>query len=187
MIVTLAILGFLVLLILVWVIAMYNRFVSVRQHLKESWSGVDVELRRRYNLIPNLVNTVKGYAAHEKGLMEAVTAARTKAMNNTGRPDRQSADEQALVHEIKSLMAVAEGYPDLKADKNFLSLQEELVNTEDRIAATRRFYNGNVRELNRLCRSFPSNLLAGIFGFEEQGFFELDNESERSVPEVTTA
>lgn len=186
MMVALIVVGFLVMVILIWVIAIYNRFVSVRQHLKESWSDVDVELKRRYNLIPNIVNTVKGYAQHEKSLLEAVTAARTAAMDNTGRPDRQSGDEQALVQQMQRLMAVAENYPDLKADGNFLSLQEELANTEDRIAASRRFYNGNVRELNRLCRVFPSNLLAGIFGFEEQGFFELDEKSERAAPSVST-
>lgn len=186
MIILFVLAGFL-LLVLVWVIAVYNSFVSVRQHLKESWSDVDVELKRRYNLIPNLVNTVKGYAKHEKSLFEAVTAARSRAMDNTGRPDRQSGDEQAMARELTKLMAVAESYPQLKADTNFLALQEELVNTEDRIAASRRFYNGNVRELNRLCREFPSVILAGMFGFKEQGFFELDEKSERKVPEVSTS
>ena len=186
MIVALFVVCGVVLLLFIWVVVVYNRFVAVRQHLKESWSDVDVELKRRYDLIPNLINTVKGYAAHEKSLFEAVTLARTKAMDNTGRPDRQSGDEQVLAHQVKKLMAVAENYPQLKADANFRALQDELVNTEDRIAASRRFYNGNVRELNRLCREFPSNILAGIFGFKEQGFFELDDESERSVPEVST-
>jgi len=185
MIVALGVVCAVVFLLLIWVVVVYNRFVAVRQHMKESWSDVDVELKRRYNLIPNLINTVKGYAAHERSLFEAVTLARTRAMDNTGRPDRQSGDEQTLVREVRKLMAVAEQYPQLKADHNFHALQEELVNTEDRIAAARRFYNGNVRELNRLCREFPSNVLAGVFGFKEQGFFELDEESERSVPEVS--
>ncbi|MCH2160465.1 MAG: LemA family protein [Phycisphaerales bacterium] len=173
------------LLLLIWVVANYNRFVSVRQHLKESWADVDVELKRRYNLIPNLVNTVKGYAAHEKAVFEEVTAARTQAMGNEGRPDRQSADEQRLARGVNRLMAVAEQYPDLKASENFVALQEELTDTEDRIAASRRFYNGNVREMNQLCRTFPSSILASIFGFEEQGFFEIDDASEREVPDAT--
>jgi LemA protein len=169
----------------VWLIATYNGFVSVRQHLKESWADVDVELKRRYDLIPNVLNTVKGYAKHEKDLFESVTAARAKAMENTDRPDRQSGDERALSSRVNRLMAVAEAYPDLKASEHFLALQDELANTEDRIAAGRRFYNGNVRELNKLCREFPSNLLAGLFGFEEQGFFEVSDVTEREVVKVS--
>jgi len=163
------------------VIATYNRFVSVRQHMKESWADVDVELKRRYDLIPNLIRTVQGYATHEKELLEAVTQARTKAMENTDRPDRQSADERALSSGLNRLLAVGESYPELKASENFKALQEELANT-----AGRRFYNANVRELNKLCREFPSNLLAGMFGFKEQGFFELTDASEREVVKVGT-
>ena len=175
---------FILLILLIWLIANYNRFVSIGQHLRESWADVDVELKRRYDLIPNLVNTVKGYAAHEQSLFEEVAEARSRAMANDERPDRQSADEQRFVRGINRLMAVAEAYPDLKANTNFLALQEELTNTEDRIAAARRFYNGNVREMNQLCRSFPTNLLAGLFGFKEQGFFEVDDARERAVPDA---
>ena len=178
--------GAFILVLGIWVIATYNRFVSVRQHMKESWADVDVELKRRYDLIPNLIRTVQGYATHEKELLEAVTQARTKAMENTDRPDRQSADERALSSGLNRLLAVGESYPELKASENFKALQEELANTEDRIAAGRRFYNANVRELNKLCREFPSNLLAGMFGFKEQGFFELTDASEREVVKVGT-
>ena len=168
----------------VWLIMTYNRFVSIRQHLKESWSDVDVELKRRYDLIPNLISTVKGYADHEKSLFMEVTEARTKAMENTGSPDAQSGDEQKLVRGVGRLLAVAEQYPDLKASANFLELQDELSNTEDRIAAGRRFYNANVREMNQLCTTFPSNLVGGMFGFKSEGFFEVGNAGEREVPKA---
>ena len=168
----------------VWLIMTYNRFVSIRQHLKESWSDVDVELKRRYDLIPNLISTVKGYADHEKSLFMEVTEARTKAMENTGSPDAQSGDEQKLVRGVGRLLAVAEQYPDLKASANFLELQDELSNTEDRIAAGRRFYNANVREMNQLCITFPSNLVGGMFGFKSEGFFEVGNAGEREVPKA---
>lgn len=179
--------GAVLLVVGVWLIATYNRFVRVRQHMKESWADVDVELKRRYDLIPNVINTVKGYAKHEQELFESVTEARAKAMENTDRPDRQSGDERALSSRVNRLMAVAEAYPELKASEHFKALQDELANTEDRIAAGRRFYNGNVRELNQLCREFPSNLLAGLFGFEEQGFFEVSDTSEREVVNVSVS
>ena len=168
----------------IWLIMTYNRFVSIRQHLKESWSDVDVELKRRYDLIPNLISTVKGYAAHEKSLFMEVTEARNKAMENNGSPDSQSGDEQKLVRGVGRLLAVAEQYPDLKASANFLELQDELSNTEDRIAAGRRFYNANVREMNQLCTTFPSNLVGGMFGFKSEGFFEVGNAGEREVPKA---
>lgn len=168
----------------IWLIMTYNRFVSIRQHLKESWSDVDVELKRRYDLIPNLISTVKGYAEHEKSLFMEVTEARNKAMENNGNPESQSGDEQKLVRGVGRLLAVAEQYPDLKASANFLELQEELSNTEDRIAAGRRFYNANVRELNQLCTTFPSNLVGGMFGFKSEGFFEVGNAGEREVPKA---
>ena len=168
---------------LVWLIATYNRFQSVTQHLRESWADVEVELQRRYDLIPNLVETVKGYAAHERETLERVVELRNQAAANHERPDRQSGDEQALEAGLGRLIAVAEGYPDLKADANFLELQRELANTEDRIAAGRRFYNGNVRELNQLCVTVPSSIVAGMFGFESQGFFE-SGEDARTNPRV---
>ena len=172
------------LFVLVWYIVIYNSFVRVRQHMRESWADVDVELQRRYSLIPNLVATVKGYAAHEQSVLESVTKARVDAMKNTGDPAHQSGDEQQLVRQLGKLFAVSEAYPDLKADKNFLDLQNELTNTEDRIAASRRFYNGNVRELNTLCESFPSSIVAKYSSFEHAGFFEVQDHSVRDAPAV---
>ena len=178
------ILGVILLIILIWFIATYNSFVTLRQHIKESWADVDVELKRRYELIPNLIETVKGYAAHEQGLFQAVTEARSRAMSNNGDPARQSGDEQQMVTQLGRLMAVGEAYPDLKADRNFLDLQSELTNTEDRIAAARRFFNGNVRDLNTLRESFPSTIIASMFAIKEAGFFEVDDHAERERPSV---
>jgi LemA protein len=169
---------------LLWYVVVYNRFVSLRNHLKESWADVDVELKRRYDLIPNLVRTVKGYAAHEKDVFESITQARAAAVANTGDPSHQSGDEQRLVGQLGRLFVVAEAYPELKADRNFLDLQEELSNTEDRIAAARRFFNGNVRELNTLRESFPSSIVAGIAKVEAAGYFEITDHTERATPKV---
>lgn len=173
-----------VLLPLIWVIASYNRMARLGQYIKESWAGIDVELKRRYELIPNLVATVKGYAAHEKQTLERVIELRNKAMANNGPAAAQATDESALLLGMKRLFAVAEAYPQLRADAHFLSLQEELANTEDRIAAARRFFNANVREMNQLCRSFPTNILASIFGFSGGSYFELTSDAERVVPRV---
>ena len=183
MVFVIALVVIVVLMPIIWLIATYNRFQSVNQHLRESWADVDVELQRRYDLIPNLVETVKGYAAHERETIERVIELRNRAAANHERPDRQSGDEQALEAGLGRLLAVAEAYPDLKADANFLELQRELANTEDRIAAGRRFYNGNVRELNQLCVTFPSSLVAGVFGFQSQGFFESGDEA-RATPRI---
>ncbi len=172
------------LLMLVWFIANFNRFVRLRQHLRESWSGIDVELKRRYDLIPNLVETVKGYAAHERSVLEDVVKLRNQAAASTGPAAEQAVDESALALGMKRLFAVVENYPQLKSDAHFRALQEELANTEDRLAAARRFYNGNVRELNQMCDQFPSNLLAGLFGFERATYFELASDAERVVPRV---
>ena len=174
------------LLPLIWFIATYNRFASLRQHLRESWADVDVELKRRHDLVPNLVSTVKGYAAHEKEIFEQVAALRTQAMGLASRGGGAAAQtENELGKCLHKLIAVAERYPDLKADRNFLSLQHELSNTEDRIAASRRFYNANVRELNTLRSTFPSNMVAGMFRVEGEGFFELDDPTERAAPTVS--
>lgn len=173
-----------VLLVLIWLIATYNRFVRLRQHVRESWSDIDVELKRRYELIPNLVATVKGYATHEKEVLEQVTELRNRAVANRGDAASQAADESALMLGVQRLFAVAESYPDLKASTNFLSLQEQLGETEDRIAAARRFFNGNVRDINALRLSFPSSIIAGLFHFEEESFFELESAAERVVPRV---
>ena len=169
---------------LVWIIATYNRFVRLRQHLKESWSDIDVELKRRYELIPNLVATVKGYAKHEKDVLEQVTELRNRAAASRGSAASQAVDESALMLGVRKLFAVVEGYPDLKANTNFMSLQEQLAETEDRIAAARRFFNGNVRDMNSLRESFPSSIVAGMFNFEAGSFFELDSTAERVVPRV---
>lgn len=172
---------------LVFVIAHYNSLVSVRQHLRESWSDIEVEMKRRYELIPNLVATVKGYAKHEQQVLEEVTQLRNQAMQNHGSAAQQAVDETALAIGMRRLFAVVESYPDLKASAHFLALQEELANTEDRIAAARRFFNGNVRELNQRCRAFPSNIVASMFGFRESSYFELTSEAERVVPRIDTA
>jgi LemA protein len=168
----------------IWMIATYNRFIRLRQHIKESWSGVDVELKRRYDLIPNLVETVKGYATHEREVLEQVIQLRNEAAANHGTAAAQATDECKLALGLKQLFAVAEAYPQLKADQHYLSLQRELALTEDRIAASRRFFNGNVREYNALRQSVPTNLIAGAFKFGPETFFELTSEAERVVPRV---
>src|SRR4051812_16272315 len=169
---------------LVWLIANHNRFVRLRQHIRESWADIDVELKRRYELIPNLVATVKGYAAHEQDVLERVTELRNRAAASTGSPASQAADESALLLGLRQLFVVAERYPQLRADAQFLALQQEFANTEDRIAAARRFFNANVRELNQLCESFPTSLIAGMFGFTPETYFELSSDAERVVPRV---
>jgi LemA protein len=159
-------------LIIIWLVASYNGFVSRVNRAKEAWADIDVQLKRRYDLIPNLIETVKGYAAHEKGVFENVTAARSAAMGATGAPAKAKA-ENALSGTLKSLFAVAEAYPDLKANQNFLELQRELSDTEDKIQAARRFYNGNVRDLAIAIQSFPGNIIASTFGFKPMELFDL--------------
>ena len=174
----------LALVILIWAITTYNRFVGLRTHIKESWAGIDVELKRRYNLIPNLIETVKGYAKHERETLEAVIAARNRAASNNGSAESQAQDANMLSGALRQLFALAENYPELKADTHFKELQDELSNTEDRIAASRRFYNGNVREYNALRQMFPSTVVAGLFNFDEETFFELDDQAQREAPKV---
>ena len=169
---------------LLWLIVNYNRFARLRQHIRESWSDIDVELKRRYDLIPNLVNTVKGYAKHEQETLQHVIEARNRAAASTGPAATQAADESALLIELRRLFVLVERYPQLKADAQFLALQRELANTEDRIAASRRFFNANVRELNQLAETFPTNIIAGVFGFRSESFFELSADAERVVPRV---
>lgn len=155
-----------------WFIVSYNRFITFIHRAKEAWADIDVQLKRRYDLIPNLVNTVKGYMTHEAGTFEKITEARSKAMNASSLPDKTQA-ENMLSGALKSLFAVAENYPDLKANTNFLELQRELSDTENKIQAARRFYNGNVRDLNIMIDSFPSKVVAAIFHFAKMEFFEL--------------
>ncbi|MHC5064340.1 MAG: LemA family protein [Planctomycetota bacterium] len=171
-------------LLLIWFIANYNRFVRLQNHLKESWADIDVELKRRYELIPNLVATVKGYAKHEQETLEKVINLRNRAMANHGTAASQAADEGVMLQGLKGVFALAEGYPDLKADANFLALQKELSLTEDRIAAARRFFNANVRDLRQLREMFPTSIIASMFKIEEPTFFELESDLERVVPRV---
>lgn len=170
-------------LLLVWGVLLYNRLVRLRNLVQEAWRQIDVELHRRHDLIPNLVETVQGYAAHERQVLESVTAARAAALAPTSGPAQQAANEDALSQALSRLFAVAEAYPQLRASENFLQLQTELATTEDRIAAGRRFYNANVRELNTKVEQFPSNVVAGMFGFTRAEYFETDDAA-RSVPRV---
>ncbi len=156
-----------------WAVYMFNRFVSLRNRAEEAWADIEVQLKRRYDLIPNLVNTVKGYATHESAAFENVTKARSAAMGATGPTPGHAQAENMLSGALKSLFAVAEAYPDLKANQNFLGLQQELADTENKIQAARRFYNGNVRDLNTGLQSFPGNIIAGIFRFSQKEFFDL--------------
>jgi LemA protein len=162
------------LIAVVYIAATYNSLVALRNHVPESWSNVDTELMRRYDLIPNLVAAVKGYAAHEQETLQRVIELRNICMADHGSVRHQEGTEKALVSAVQKLLAVAEGYPDLKASKNFLALQVELVNIEDRIQAARRFYNGNVRDYRNLCEGFPSLLVARSLGFERSDFFDVD-------------
>jgi len=174
----------LLVLMLLSAIGIYNGLVRTRNHCDESWSGVETELKRRYDLIPNLVEAVKGYAKHERETLERVVEARNRALANDGSPAAQAADENALVGGLKGLFALSEAYPDLKANRNFLHLQEELTTTENRIQRARRFYNANVRDLANRIETFPSNVLAGMYGFKKREFFEIEDSSQREVPTV---
>ena len=168
----------------VWLITNYNSLIVLKNRTKEAWADIDVQLKRRYDLIPNLMETVKGYAAHESGVFEKVTEARSAAMGATT-PEDRIAKENALSQTLKSLFAVAENYPDLKASSNFIELQRELTDAEDKIQAARRFYNGNVRDFNTQIEVFPSNIVAAIFGFKQMTLFEITNEAERLAPKVS--
>jgi LemA protein len=183
--IVIAVLFVIVLVPLVWLVANFNRFVRLRQHIRESWSDIEVEMKRRYELIPNLVEVVRGYAKHEREVLQQVVQLRERAMANRGTASGQAVDETALQLGMKRLFAVVESYPQLRADAQFLALQQELANCEDRIAAARRFYNGNVREMNQLCEFFPTNLIASWFGFERTTYFELASDAEQVVPRVS--
>jgi LemA protein len=169
------VIGILVVLVL-WFVVSYNSFISLVNKAKEAWADIDVQLKRRYDLIPNLVNTVKGYATHESQAFEKVSQARSMAMQ-AGTPAAKGEAENALSGTLKSLFAISEAYPELKANTNFMQLQAELSDTENKIQAARRFYNGNVRELNTKIQSFPRNIIAGIFSFAKMDFFQLEEGS----------
>lgn len=174
-----------VLFVAVSLIVMYNRFVRQRTLVDESWGGIDVELTRRHELIPNLVKTVQGYADHERAVLENLTAAREAATaHKTDDPQQRQQYEEQVGRALTEVLARVEAYPDLKASQNFLDLQDELTNTEDRIAASRRFYNGNVRAYNTRVATFPSNVVAGLFGFKARQFFEITDADVRAAPAV---
>ena len=171
----------LVVLAAFWAIATYNGLIRSRNQVDEAWSDIEVQLKRRYDLIPNLVATVKGYAAHESGVFEKVTQARTAAMGATNPQDRLQ-KENMLSGALKSLFAVAENYPELKANQNFLSLQGDLTDTENKIQASRRFYNGNVRDFNTKLQVFPTNIIANMLGFKSREFFDIDEKGPEGQP-----
>lgn len=170
--------------IVAWLVGMYNQLVRRRTMKDEAWSGIDVQLKRRYDLIPNLVETVKGFAGHEEKVFAEVTEMRTRAMNASGVADKAVAENQ-LTATLKSLFAVAEAYPDLKSNTNFLDLQAKLADLEDQIQMSRRYYNGTVRDFNIMCDTFPSTIIAGMFGFHKAEFFELGGPEERETPKVS--
>lgn len=169
---------------ILWLIVNYNRFAALRQHMREAWADIDVELKRRHDLIPNLVETARGYMSHERETLERIVELRNRAATAHQSVAALAADETSLMREVRRLFAVVEDYPDLKADRHFLALQGELANTEDRIAAARRFYNGNVREMNTLREQFPTSIIASTFGFRSAEYFELASDAERIVPRV---
>ncbi len=170
--------------IVLWAVGGYNTLVRRRNHVDESWADIETELKRRYNLIPNLVETVKGYASHEKETLENVVKARNAAASPHSSPEAQAKDENLLSGALRQLFAVAEAYPDLKANTNFLQLQQELATTEDRIQRSRGVYNDKVRALNTQIEVFPSNVIAGMFGFDQREYFEIGDEAEREAPQV---
>ncbi|WP_182112813.1 MULTISPECIES: LemA family protein [unclassified Actinotalea] len=174
----------LVVVLLLWFVLTYNGFVRLRNLVQEAWRQIDVELHRRHDLIPNLVQTVQGYAAHERAVFDEVTAARAAASGPAAGPAQQAAQENQLTAALGRLFAVAEAYPQLRASENFAQLQAELTTTEDRIAAGRRFYNANVRELNTKVEQFPSNVVANVFSFTRAEYFETQDPAVRAVPRV---
>lgn len=172
-----------VIVIVLAIVAMYNGLVTLNVRTDEAWSDIDVQLKRRYDLIPNLVETVKGYATHEKGVFENVTRARAEALEAKSTKEKSEAENQ-LTSALRSVFAVAEAYPQLKANENFAKLQDELTDTEDKIQAARRFYNGNVRDMNIKVQSFPTNIFANMLGFKKRDLFELEEAAAREPVKV---
>lgn len=177
----------LVALVVVWAVLTYNGLVSRRNRVDESWSGIDVQLKRRHDLIPNIVETVKGYATHEKSTLENVIQARNSAVSagESGNPGELAAAEGILSGALRQVFALSEAYPDLKANTNFLDLQQQLSDTEDKVSAARRIYNGNVRDYNTKIQQVPSNIIAGMGNFPIREFFEIEDASERATPTVS--
>ena len=184
-VIVLIVIAVIVVIALIWGVATYNGFVRLRNLVQEAWRQIDVELHRRHDLIPNLVESVKGYAAHERGVFDEVARARAAAAGPASGPAEQAAQENQLTQALGRLFAVAEAYPVLRASENFQQLQAELTNTEDRIAAGRRFYNANVRELNTKVETFPPNIIANMFHIERAEYFEVEEPSVRAAPEVS--
>lgn len=172
-----------VIVVILWIVMTYNGLIKGRYRIQEAWSDIEVQLKRRYDLIPNLMETVKGYMTHERTVFEKVTQARAQAMNVQGKTEKAGA-EDALSNTLKSLFAVSENYPELKANTNFLDLQQQLTDTEDKIQAARRFYNTNVRDYDTAIETFPANLIAGSFGFKKEEFFGLESEVEKEAVKV---
>ncbi len=172
-----------IVLFVLWLIGIYNGLTVSKTRVDEAWSDIDVQLKRRYDLIPNLVETVKGYATHEKTAFESVTKARTAAMSAKS-PERKGDAENMLSEALKSIIAIAEAYPDLKANENFKQLQDELSDTENKVQAARRFYNGNVRDFNIKTQLFPANMVAGMLGFASREFFELEADEQAAKQPV---
>lgn len=171
-------------ILITWAISTYNGFVTLQVRTDEAWSDIDVQLKRRYDLIPNLINTVKGYATHERELFEKVTQARAQAMSAQG-PEQKAQAENMLAGTLKSLFAVSENYPELKANQNFLELQKELSDTENKIQASRRFYNGNVRDLNTKIQVFPDSIIANTLNIKKREFFEIEEPAQKEAPTVS--
>lgn len=169
--------------LVLWFVAIYNTLIKLRNMKEEGWSGIDVQLKRRSNLIPNLLESVKGYMGHERSVLEKVTELRTQSMNASS-VEAKIAAESALTRSLGKLFAVAENYPELKASQNFMDLQQQLSELEDEIQMARRYYNGTVRNLNVGIETFPNSIVAGMFNFEKGEFFEIENEEDRAVPKV---
>ncbi len=171
--------------VVIWLIGIFNGLVRLRNAVKNAWSQIDVQLKRRYDLIPNLVETVKGYAQHERGTLEAVIKARQQAINITDNVIDKAKAENMLSQTLRSLFAVSENYPDLKANQNFLALQEELISTENKISFSRQFYNDSAMTYNNKTEMFPSNIIAGMFNFKRADFFEIEEAAQREAPKVS--
>ena len=181
---TLLVLLALIIVLAVYIIALYNGLVRARNAVKNAWSQIDVQLKRRHDLIPNLVETVKGYVTHERGTLEAVVKARQQAVSATGGVEERAKAENALTQSLRSLLAVAEAYPDLKANQNFLTLQEELAATENKIGFSRQFYNDSAMQYKNRVEVFPSNIFANMFGFKPEPFFQLEVAGDREAVQV---